>query len=111
MPLETRAKVTAERLLLMTEALIDAVVNERTEDLQGMIDARRREVAHLSTMDLDAPCLAILRRVQQAEEELLSLMLRTQGSTLTDLANLFSGSKQVKAYKPPSHRRSMQRTG
>ena len=111
MPLETRAKVTAERLLLMTEALIDAVVNERTEELQGMIDARRREVGHLSTMDLDAPTLAILRRVQVAEEELISLMVRTQGSTLTDLANLFSGSKQVKAYKTTSQPRSMQRTG
>lgn len=111
MPLETRARVAAERLLLMTESLIDAVVNERTDELPGMIDARKREVGHLSTMDLDAPTLAILKRVQAAEEELISLMVRTQGSTLTDLAGLFSGNKQVKAYRPSSQSRSMQRTG
>ncbi len=111
MPLETRAKVAAERLLLMTEALSDAILNDRTDELQGLIDGRQAILDSLGTMKLDAPAVAVLECVATAERNLISLIQRTQGATTQDMAKLFSGMRQVRAYRNgPSHS-GMQRTG
>ncbi len=111
MPLDTRAKIAAERLLLMTEALSDAVLHDRTDELQGLIASRQAVLDQLGTMRIDAPAIAILESVATAERNLISLIQRTQGVATQDMAKLFSGMRQVRAYRnAPSHS-GMQRTG
>jgi hypothetical protein len=111
MPLETRAKVAAERLLLMTEALADAVLNDRTDEFQGLLTSRQAVLDQLGTMSLDAPSMAILASVATAERNLISLIQRTQGAATQDLAKLFSGMRQVRAYRNAPSTSGMQRTG
>ncbi len=111
MPLETRARVTAERLLLMTEALSDAVLNDRLDELPGLIASRQSVLDQLSTMTLDAPTIAILERVIVAERDLLSMVQRSQGMATQEMAQLFSGMRQVRAYRNAPAPTSLQRTG
>ncbi len=111
MPLDTRARATVERLLLMTEALSDAVLNDRLDELPGLFDSRQGVLDQLGTMEIDSAAIAILKSVAAAERDLIALIQRTQGAATQDMAQLFAGMRQVRAYRnAPSHK-GLQRTG
>ena len=111
MPLETPAKNAAERLLLLTETLNEAVLNERLEEIDGILASRQAVIDQIETLNIDSIAAAILAKVGEAEEDLIALMVRTQGEATTELVRLFSGSQQTKAYKRPPTRGRLLRTG
>jgi ribosomal protein S6 len=110
MPLETRAKVAAERLLLLTEAINEAMLNDRVDEIDGLLQSRQAVVDQIGTMDIDAVASAILAKVATAEADLVAMMLRTQGEATKELARQFSGNKSVKAYQGSTPKRLL-RTG
>jgi hypothetical protein len=110
-PLETRARIAAERLLLLTEAVGEAVLNDRLDEIPGLLASRQSSLDQLATMKLDAAALAVLERVREAERDLESLIGRSQGTLTRELTDMFSGSRQVKAYRQAVPSRHLQRTG
>jgi hypothetical protein len=110
-PLETRARVCAERLLIVTEALADAVLKERYDEVTGLLASRQSMLDEIATMALDSPSLAILERVRESEEDLFAMLGRTQGALSGELTALHSGTRLVRAYRPTGPRAGLQRTG
>ncbi len=108
---ETRAKLTAERLLLLTESLGEALVAERYDEVPGLIASRQSALDQLGTMKIDAMARAILERVTKVESDLVTLMRRTQSEDMNELARHFQGAQQVKAYRNPHDPRRLLRTG
>lgn len=111
MQLETRARVAAERLLLLTEAVADAVLNDSLEELPGLLDSRQSILDQLDTMSLDAAAIAILERVTCSERDLITMVQRSKGVATQEMAQLFSGMRQVRAYRNSSIGQGLQRTG
>lgn len=111
MPLETPARVAAEKLLIITEAMGEAVVNDRFEELSGLLASRQTVLDQLGTMNLDAPAIAVLERVAVSERNLISLIQRTQGEATQDLVKLYSGMKQVRSYRNAAQSNGLLRTG
>lgn len=111
MQLETRARSAAEKLLLLTEALSEALMNDRFEEVAGLISSRQDVLDQLGTMKIDAMAGAVLERVAKVEADLVSLMRRTQTDATNELAKHFQGTKQVKAYRGAHDPRRLLRTG
>jgi hypothetical protein len=110
-PLDTRAKTTAERLLILTESLADSILSDRVEETSELIVARQATLDQLGTMELDAAAMAILERVVVSERDLISLVQRTQGVATQDMVQLYAGMKQVRAYQRPQPSPGLSRTG
>lgn len=111
MPLETRAKLAAEKLLLLTESLNDAVLNARSEEIDGILTSRQLVLDQLGTMDIDSAAAALLSRVQDSELDLITLLRRSQSETTAELASLLSGSQKARVYKSPPKQGRLLQTG
>ncbi|HXH59826.1 MAG TPA: hypothetical protein VNI20_00555 [Fimbriimonadaceae bacterium] len=98
MPLESKARIAAERLLILTEALSDAVLNERYEDIRSLLESRQNAIDQMTTLTIDAPAQAVLQQVKKAEADLTALMVRSRESATQELVQLFSGARQIRAY-------------
>jgi len=77
-PTKTSAKACAERLLLLTETLIDAVAADSPDELNGLFQTRQEVIEQLATMDLDPGAEAVLELATKAERRLLTEMHRSQ---------------------------------
>jgi hypothetical protein len=111
-PLETRARFAAERLLVLTEALADAIVSDRADEVPALMASRQSVLDQLATMDIDAAARAVLERVWKSDAELTALTRRAQGQFVAELATLVTGTRSVQAYRSGDFRRpTLQRTG
>ena len=111
MPLDTPARNAAERLLILTEALSEAVLNDRFEELAELIRARQVVLDQLGSMKIDATAIAVLEHVVVSERDLISLVQRSSGEAVQQMAALFAGMKQVRAYRSPTAPKGLLRTG
>lgn len=102
LPPETRASHIAEKLLLLTEALFDAVANDRLDEMSGILQSRQSVLNELEQIQLDVPAFAVLQRVAESEEAVLAVMERTSASTTQEMVLMFSGAKNLRAYSLPS---------
>ena len=111
MLLDTPAKRTAERLLLLTESLRDALAHDRTEEFGGLFKSRQETIDQLGTMDVDSSARAMLERAKTSDAELMKQLQRTQATATRELIQMFAGSRNVQAYRSKSELASFQRTG
>ena len=107
---ETTAKATAERLHLLTNALIAAVVGDRPEEMDGLLNSRQTVIDQLATMDADPAAAAVMKLVAKSERKLMTEMQRSQASVKGALIGTFSGQRNVRAYRVSSTS-VFQRTG
>lgn len=96
-PLETSAKASAERLLLLTEAMIDAVARDRPDELNGLLDSRQKVIDQLATMDIDSVAAAVLELATKAERRLLAEMRRSQAAVTRSLIETYARERKVRA--------------
>lgn len=101
---ESKSRLVAERLLLLTEALFDAVANDRLDEIGGILHSRQSAISELSMLPLDSLSIALLEKVQESEEAVLSVMERTSAATSHELVTMFSSSRQVRAYRAPQQK-------
>ena len=99
MLLETSAKASAERLLLLTEALIDALAGDRPDELNGLLDSRQKVIGQLATMDIDSAAAAVLKLATKAERRLLAEMRRSQAAVTSSLIETYAGERNVRAFR------------
>ena len=99
MPIETSAKASAERLLLLTETLIDAVAADRPDELNGLLQSRQEVIEQLATMVVDAGAAAVLELATKAERRLLTEMHRSQAAVTGALIETYAGERNVRAYR------------
>lgn len=111
MLLDTHAKRTAEKVLLLTEALRQALVNDRADEFSGLFKSRQDAIDQLETMDIDSGARALLERATESEAELMKQLQRTQASATRELIHMFAGTRNVKAYKNKSEPVGLQLTG
>ena len=110
MPPETSAKASAERLLLLTEALIEAVTADRPDELNGLLDSRQTVIEQLATMDVDSAAAAVLKLATKAERRLLAEMRRSQAAVTNSLIESYARRRNVRAYRGAGTS-AFQRTG
>lgn len=111
MPLDTPAKRTAERILLLTESLRDAVKNDNSDEFGGLFNSRQEAIDQLATMEIDSAARALLERVTESENGLMSQLHKTQAGATRELIQMFAGSRNVQAYKSSPDAAVFQRTG
>lgn len=111
MPLDTPARIAAERLFILTEAVSDAVVNGRMDEVPALLASRQTELDRLGALEVDSLARAMLERVAASERDLISMLNRSKTDLSTELAQLFSGMRQVRAYRTQSQGNTLQRAG
>ena len=110
MLLETSAKAAAERLLLLTEALIDAVAADRPDELNGLLQSRQQVIEQLATMDIDPAAAGVMELATKAERRLMAEMHRSQAAVTSELIGTYTGQRNVRAYRGAATS-AFQRTG
>lgn len=110
MLLETTAKATAERLLLLTDALVATVVGDSPGEMDGLLQSRQAVIDQLAAMDVDSAAAAVLELVAKSEGRLMAEMQRAQASVTSALIGTYSGRRNVRAYRGASTS-VFQRTG
>ena len=111
MPLNTRAKSHAERLLLLTEELSTSVLNGRLDEVGGILASRQALLDQLETKDIDAAAAALLAKTADSERNLLSLLQKTQSEATAQLAALFTDNQKVRGYTPTAKQGRLLQTG
>lgn len=99
MLLETTARKVAERILLLTMSLQEAVRNGETEQLTGLLNSRAEALRDLETMDIDSGAAAILQKVRSEEAELMKELKRGQAGLTNELIRSFTDTKSAQVYR------------
>lgn len=110
MPLEQSCKASVDRLLLLTEALIDAVACDRTDELTGLLQSRQAVIEQLGAKEIDPAGAAILELVTKSEKRLMAEMKRSQAAVTSSLIGTYSRERNVRAYRGAATS-AFQRTG
>ena len=110
MPRDASAKASAERLLLLTEALIDTVAGDRQDELGGLLQSRQDVIERLATMDIDPAAAATMEHVTKSEQRLMEEMRRSQAALTSALIQTYSKERNVRAYRGVATS-AFQRTG
>ena len=100
---ESRARSVAERLLLLTEALFDAVANDRLDEIGGILQSRQAVITELNALQLDSLAFAVLAKVSESEQAVFAVMERTSAAATQEMVQMFSSAKSVRAYAKPTH--------
>lgn len=99
---ESKPRLIAERLLLLTEALFDAAANDRLDEVGGILQSRQVAINELDRLELDSFALAVLEKVRESEVNALAVMERTSAATANELVHMFKSTKKIRAYSKPS---------
>ena len=99
MLLETTVRKVAERILLLTMSLQDAVRNGETEQLNELLNSRADALRDLEAMDIDSGAEAILEKVRSEETVLMKLLQQGQAGLTNDLIRSFTDTKSARVYR------------
>ncbi|MFW5697709.1 MAG: hypothetical protein ACOCX1_04030 [Fimbriimonadaceae bacterium] len=111
MPLETRASVTAQRLLLLTLSLEEALKSENLEEVESLLADRQNTLYTLSTQMLDSAAMAILEKVQEAEFRVNEKMLAFKGELGEGASQGFRRRQQLRKYAGPGRDSAWEQVG
>ena len=99
MLLETTVRKVAERILLLTMSLQEAVRNGETEQLNELLSSRAEALRDLETMDIDSAASAILERVRSEETVLMKLLQQGQAGLTNELIRSFTDTRSAQVYR------------
>ena len=99
MLLETTARKVAERILLLTMSLQEAVRDGETEQLSELLSSRAEALRDLEAMDIDSAASAILERVRSEETVLMKLLQQGQAGLTNELIRSFTDTRSAQVYR------------
>jgi hypothetical protein len=111
MPLETHASVTAQRLLLLTLSLEEALKSQDLEEVESLLADRQSTLNTLSTQVLDAAAMAILEKVQEAEPRINEKMLALKVELGDGASQGFRRRQQLRNYGGPGRNSAWEEVG
>ena len=88
----------AQRLLLTTLALEDALGRENRQEIDCLIVQRQKLLDHLETLTLDADAVAVLHTVAAVEKRLMTKLQESRAAVAEQLRTRQQVKRAVKAY-------------
>lgn len=104
-PPESRSGRVAQRLLVQTLALTEAVRSADQDELLSLLQERERTLSELETIGLEEDALEILQQVRSAEEFAADLLRSERGLALDGLLLGQEWRRASAAYRKPTARR------
>ena len=110
MPREASFRM-AERYLVLTHSLLEAVRVHDQEGVQNLMAERANCLAELSQSGIDAESRDLLERAQEAERKVIATLQGQKGEISAAMVQLFHEKRGARRYEPAGRAAGLDQRG